>query len=83
MSHVLLKSLLDRDIIDITDEEGVVRKAIKKAITEQMKIGSDMDMYVRRKIESLSKHVPEGSPEWDVLYSKYSKEEENKRGIGV
>ena len=81
LTHVLLKGLLDRDIIDITEEEGVVRKAMKKAIMEQLQIGGDIDAAARRKIESLSKHVPEGSPEWDVLYSKYSKEEENKRGI--
>ena len=83
MTHVILKALLDRDLFDITEEEGVVRKAMKKAIQEQLRIGGDIDAAARKKIESLSKHVPEGSPEWEILYSKYTREEENKRGMGA
>lgn len=83
LTHVLLKALLDRDIIDITEEESVVRKAMKQAVIAQLRVGEEMDAAVRRKIESLSKHVPEGSPEWDVLYSKYTREEEGKRGMGI
>ncbi len=81
MSHVILKSLLDRDVIDITEDEGVVRRAIRRAITVQLRIGEEMELAVRRKIESLSRHVPEGSPEWDTLYAKYLREEETRRGM--
>jgi hypothetical protein len=81
MTHVLLRSLLDRDIIDITEEEGVVRRAIRRAINAQLKLGQQMDEAVRKKIESLSRHVVEGSPEWDTLYEKYLKEEEGRHGI--
>jgi hypothetical protein len=82
LTHVLLKQLLDRDLIDITEEEGTVRKAIKRAVMIQLRIGEEMDEAVRRKIDSLSRGVAEGSPEWDVLYQKYFKEEEAKRGMG-
>lgn len=81
MSHVILKSLLDRDVIDITEDEGVVRKAIRRAITVQLRIGEEMDQAVRNKIDSLARHVPEGSPEWDTLYAKYLREEETRRGM--
>jgi hypothetical protein len=81
MSHVILKSLLDRDVIDITEDEGVVRRAIRRAITVQLRIGEEMEQAVRRKIESLARHVPEGSPEWDTLYAKYLREEETRRGM--
>jgi len=81
MTHVLLGKLLDRDIIDITEDEGVVRRAIKRAINAQLKLGQQMDEAVRRKIESLSRHVVEGRPEWDTLYAKYLKEEEGRHGI--
>jgi hypothetical protein len=81
MSHVLLRGLLDKDIIDIIEDEGAVRKAIKKAINAQLKIGQEMDDAVRRKIESMQRHVSEGGPEWNVLYDKFLKEEEIKRGM--
>jgi hypothetical protein len=41
-----------------------------------------MDAAARRKIESMSRQVAEGSPEWDVLYQKFFREEEVKRGRG-
>jgi len=81
LTHVLLKGLLDRDIMDITEEEGTVRRAMKRAINAQLKIGQEMDDAVRKKIESMSRHIAEGSPEWNTLYEKYLGEEEIKRGI--
>jgi hypothetical protein len=81
MSHVILAGLLDRDVVDIIEEEGTVRHAIRRAITTQLKIGDAIDETVCRKIESLSRGVPEGSPEWNVLYDKYFAEEEVKHGF--
>ncbi len=80
MTHMILKGLLDKGTIDITAEEGDVRRAMKRAIVAELKIGEDMDEIVRRKITSLSRSVVEGSPEWETLYSKYFREEEVKRG---
>lgn len=81
MSHLILKDLMDRDVVDIIEEEGTVRHAIRRAINQQLRIGQDMDESVRHKIESLSRGVVEGSPEWDTLYHKYFTEEEVRRGI--
>lgn len=38
-----------------------------------------IDEIVRRKIASLSRHVPPGSREWDILYRKYFEEETRKQ----
>ncbi len=81
MSHVLLRELLAKDTIDIIEEEGTVRHAIRRAIFDQLQIGQDIDDAVRAKIESLSRHVPEGSPEWDTLYQQYFDTEELKHGF--
>ena len=81
LTHMLLKGLLDRDLIDITEEEGTVRKAIKRAVQAQLSVGHEMEEIVKRKIQSLSRNVAEGSPEWETLYQKYLREEEVKRGI--
>jgi hypothetical protein len=38
-----------------------------------------IDEIVRQKIASLSRQVPQGSREWDILYRKYYEEEANRR----
>jgi len=80
ISHVLLKGLLERDLVSITEEEGKIRAEIKRTIVSELKIGEDMDNAVRKKIQSYAKKVVEGSPEWDILYRKFFREEEIRRG---
>jgi hypothetical protein len=38
-----------------------------------------IDETVRRKIASLSRQVPQGSNEWEILYRRYFEEESRKR----
>lgn len=80
ISHVLLKELVDRDIIKAKEDEGKIRREIKRVITAELKIGEEVDMVVRRKLQSYSRKIVEGSPEWEVLYKKLYREEEIKRG---
>jgi hypothetical protein len=83
MTHVLLAALLEKDTVDIIEEEGQVRHSIRRAINEQLRIGKDIDDAARNKIDSLSRRLVEGSPEWETLYQKYFDEEEIKRGFRV
>lgn len=80
LSHVLLKGLMDRNLVSATGEEGKIRAEIKRNIISELKIGEEMDSAVRKKIQSFSKKVVEGSSEWDILYRKFFREEEVKKG---
>lgn len=80
LSHVLLKGLLDKDIIEAIEDEGKIRAEIKRTIISELKVGEAIDSVVRKKLLSFSKKIAEGSPEWDVLYKKFFREEEIKRG---
>lgn len=80
LSHVLLKGLLEKDLIEAIEDEGKIRAEIKRTIISELKIGEEIDAAVRKKLLSFSKKIAEGSPEWDVLYKKYFREEEFKRG---
>lgn len=80
LTHVFLKGLMDRDLIALNEEEGTVRREIKRIIANELKIGTDIDEAVRKKLQSFSKKLVEGSPEWEVLYKKFFREEETKRG---
>jgi len=80
LTHVLLQGLIRRNLIDINDEEGKIRREIKRIIVNELKIGEDIDSAVRKKLQSFSRKLFEGSPEWEVLYKKFFKEEEIKKG---
>lgn len=79
LTHTLLSGLISKGLVKLKEEESVVRKEIKKTITNDMKIGEDIDEVVKKKLLSLSKKLVEGCSEWDVLYKKYFEEEETKR----
>ena len=81
LSHILLNRLYDLDIIDMDeDEEAAIRREIKRTIVGELKIGEEIDQMVRKKLQSFSKKLIEGSSEWEVLYRKYYREEEIKKG---
>jgi len=80
MSHVLLRELKNKGLVAVKEDEGKIRRQIQRSIAEELKIGEEIDEAVRRKIQSYSKRIVEGSPEWEVLYKKFFKEEEGKRG---
>ena len=81
LSHILLNKLYDLDLISMDeDEEASIRREIKRTIVGELKIGEEIDQVVRKKLLSFSKKLIEGSSEWEVLYKKYYREEEIKKG---
>ncbi len=77
--HLIVDALYNDDLVDYDDEDKAIRFG-KKAMAMFMKEVEALDTATRQKINSLKRGVPEGSPEWDVLYSKYFDEEMSKRG---
>lgn len=80
LSHVLLRELVNRNALRVVDDEGRVRREIRRIITAELGVGDEIDEAVRRKLQSYSRKIVEGSPEWEVLYKKFYSEEEVKRG---
>jgi hypothetical protein len=68
----------NRNIEILETEERVLRET-KRTIADELKFEDEADEAARRTIQSLSRKVPEGSREWDVLYRKYTEEEMNRR----
>jgi hypothetical protein len=79
ISHLILDALVqDRDVDSLQTEERLLRE-IKRTITAELQFEDEADTAARRTIQSLSRRVPEGSPEWDILYRKYRDEEIRRR----
>ncbi len=79
IAHLILDGIWGDDLADFP-EEGKALKGIKLSITDFLHHEDDADNTARKKIHSLSRDVPEGSREWEILYSQYLEEELAKKG---
>jgi len=79
ISHLVQDMLLRNRNVDILQAEERLLREIKHTITGELKFEDEADAAARKTIQSLSRRVPEGSPEWDVLYRKYLGEEMRRR----
>jgi len=78
LAHRIVETLRGEGLADI-ESERLVLTEIKHALDTQRERESKLDEIVRRKIASLSRKVPPGSREWDVLYQRYLEEEHRKQ----
>jgi len=79
ISHLVLDMLVRDRTVDVLQAEERLLREIKRTIADELKFEDEADTAARRTIQSLSRRVPEGSPEWDVLYRKYLDEEMRRR----
>ncbi len=78
-AHLIVDGIWDDDLADYTDDDMAIKVA-KRAIVKFVAEYAEIDSKVRAMVASLKRNVPEGSPEWDVMYSKYFEEEMRRRG---
>ncbi len=77
LAHLIVNTLRQEGLADIENERHVLAE-IKRVLDLDHAIDARIDAVVRRKIGSLSRRVPPGSAEWDVLYRQYYAEELRK-----
>ena len=80
LAHLALTAIKKGEEVADLRTDRLVLTEIKAALTDFFNVDDTIDAKVRRKIASLSRRVPEGSSEWDVLYRQYSEEEKRKVG---
>lgn len=80
LAHIALTAIKKGTEVADLREDRLVLIEIKAALNDFFSIDDALDTKVRRKIASLSRRVPEGSGEWDVLYRQYLEEEKRKLG---
>ena len=74
MAHLVVNGLTRDDMAALPNERLVLSET-KRVLHEFFEREDQFDELVRQKIQSLSRHIPPGSREWDVLYRKYLEEE--------
>jgi len=78
LSHILCAALERVAGARLLAEHNQVRLGIVKLLKAEMQMEEDIERRVTAKIQTLKRGVPEGSPEWDVLFRKYYDEETAK-----
>lgn len=78
LARSVLQALRKNGLAEFRNETYALREA-RRAIEEYFAQEERIDEAVRRKILSLSRPVPPGSREWEVLYRKYREEERKKQ----
>ena len=80
LAHLTLAALKKGNAVADLRSDRLVLAEIKAALTDFFNLDDALDAKVHRKIASLSRRVPEGSSEWDILYRQYLEEEKRKLG---
>jgi hypothetical protein len=78
LAHEILATFRREGLADV-DNERLALSEIKRWLDADRDRESKLDEIVRRKIASLSRKVPPGSREWDILYQRYLEEEHRKQ----
>lgn len=78
IAHLLVDGVRKARLGEFSNE-GRALAETKRVLQAYFQREDQIDEIVRRKIQSLSRHVPAGSREWDVLYRKYFEEESRKQ----
>lgn len=73
LAHLVVNGI-KRDGLAELPNEGRALSEAKRVLHEFFEREDHYDDLVRQKIQSLSRHIPPGSREWDVLYRKYLEE---------
>jgi hypothetical protein len=77
LAHEILRVLRAEGLAEV-DNERLALAEIKRLLTEEEQASDRIDAVVRQRIASLSRKVPPGSREWDVLYRQYFEQEQRK-----
>jgi hypothetical protein len=74
----MLAGLKNVDFLEGYDD---IRQEVRRILEDLLAGEEKLDKAARMKIESQRRIIPEGTPEWNILYHKYYNEEVKKLGI--
>jgi hypothetical protein len=78
LSHLFVNALEDDDSVEFLLDPNDIRLKMLQILEAELMKEDELEDAIRRKIASQKREVPEGSPEWDLLFRKYYEEEVKK-----
>ena len=71
LSHAVADKLATVDEIEFIEDRNTIRLAVFELLHAWLKKEEVIDAEARRMVVSQARRIPEGSPEWEILYRKY------------
>ncbi|MGH9796105.1 MAG: DUF507 family protein [Candidatus Acidiferrales bacterium] len=81
LSHKIIDELVKLDEVEFIEDRDTIRQEIVNILQALLKDEEQVDAEARKRITSQKREIPEGSPEWDVLYRKYYSEQLKRIGV--
>ncbi len=81
LSHLILTGLKGMSGVRFLQPEEFVLKVIQQDLISEAKLDEQIDQHVRSRLNSYSRKIAEGSPEWEILYGRFHDEELRRRGL--
>ncbi len=81
ISKELIERLEADEEISLLKPANDVRLRIVRVMTEEIRLEETIDDEVIHTLQSYGRKIPEGSPEWEILYRKHHEEELVRRGL--
>ena len=81
ISSLIVRDFKNREEIDYKVDLNDVRLEITRVITKKLMKDDKADQLARKIIDSYSKNLREGSPEWEIMYQKHYEQELQKLGM--
>ena len=75
LSNQILDLLRSDETVEFYAEDSEIRRMISRIISAELEDDERIDQIVRRKIDSQSRTVQQGTETWDILYRRYYDEE--------
>ena len=75
LSRLMVESLEGHPDTRLLRDSNSVRLAIVTIIEEELRRDEYIDRKARQKIASQARDIPEGGPEWEILYRQYYRDE--------
>ena len=79
LANQVLDLLRADDTVEFFAEDREIRRMITRVINSELEDDEKIDQIVRRKIDSHSRTVQQGTENWEILYRRYYDEEMVKR----
>ena len=75
LANQIMDLLRADETVEFYAEDTEIRRMIMRIINSELEDDERIDQIVRRKIDSQSRAVQQGTETWDILYRRYYDEE--------
>lgn len=82
LSHVILQFLQKSSQARILGDPVLALRGIKRILNSHLALEQKIDIAIRNRLDSYSRQILEGSPEWEILYQKAYTQELRNRKLG-